>query len=207
MNSTSSSSSSSSTFTHRNVVSILLLTKWEKDERMPSHDRWKLSAPGWWCEMIYKVTSSLYPRRTMRTWPGWTSVGPVQLKENSTAWWPRLSSKLFEWWWESKKRKENKEKKERKIMRLEKNYPIKNIRFKSYYYSVWTLTSGALPAAFCTTRNILVTSSMTWQVCRTRSPFHLFPTEGERTDDSDDCWKCKQPVWRFGTLGDVQSWN
>lgn len=71
---------------------------------------------------------------------------------------------------------------------------------------MWTLTSGALPAAFCTTRNILVTSSMTWQVWITRSPFHLFPKEGERAEDDDsDCWKCKQPVWRFGTLGEVLS--
>lgn len=92
---------------------------------MPSHDRWKLSAPGWWCEMIYKVTSSLYPRRTMRTWPGWTSVGPVQWKENSTAWWPRLSSKLFEWCWRAKREKRIRERKKEKIMRLEKNYPIK----------------------------------------------------------------------------------
>ena len=47
---------------------------------------------------------------------------------------------------------------------------------------------------------------MTWQVWITRSPFHLFPKEGERAEDDDsDCWKCKQPVWRFGTLGEVLS--
>ena len=43
--------------------------------------------------------------------------------------------------------------------------------------SVAMLTCGGLPVAFCTTRNNLVTISMTWPVCKTKSPFLLIPSE------------------------------
>ena len=43
--------------------------------------------------------------------------------------------------------------------------------------SVAILTCGGLPVAFCTTKNSLVTISMTWPVCKTKSPFLLIPSE------------------------------
>ena len=83
----------------------------------------------------------------------------------------------------------------------------------NYYriYSVWMLTSGALAAAFWTTRNILVTNSMTWQVCRMRSPFHLL-AEGADPATLDGSWwavllwwNCKQPDCKLCTLAVEQS--
>ena len=42
---------------------------------------------------------------------------------------------------------------------------------------VLILTAGGLPVAFCTTRNSLVTISMTWPVWKTKSPFLLTASE------------------------------
>ena len=65
------------------------------------------------------------------------------------------------------------------------------------------LTSGGLPEAFWTTRNVLVMSSMTWPVCRTKSPFLLPITED--VDAVDSAWN-KQPR-RFAELHDSGECN
>lgn len=43
--------------------------------------------------------------------------------------------------------------------------------------SVERFTCGGFPVAFCTTKNSLVTISMTWPVWRTKSPFLLIPSD------------------------------
>ena len=94
--------------------------------------------------------SILLPRFTNFTW-----VGP---------WWP-------EWW--SEVTDVNAE--AGWLLRLKLNVTLPAPKLASN--SVEILTWGGFPVAFCTTRNNLVTISMTWPVWNTKSPLRLMPSE------------------------------
>ena len=72
--------------------------------------------------------------------------------------------------------------------------------------SVATLTCGGFPVAFWTTRNNLVTISITWPVWNTKSPLRLMPSEDKhpgttlgwlRNSLVGLVWKSKKLCYKF----------
>ena len=99
----------------------------------------------------HRKMSILLPRLTNFTW-----VGP---------WWL--------WWWSEEVMEVNAEAGWLLRLKLKLTLPAPKLASNS----VAILTCGGFPVAFCTTRNNLVTISMTWPVWKTKSPLRLMPSE------------------------------